>query len=74
MLERLKAVLEEYVEINEFTPEMGIYTDLKITSFDMISILLDIEDEFGVTIKDRDSSKFFHVSDVMKYLEKNATK
>ena len=72
MLERLKNIFSEYVKVEEFTPEMVLASDLKVTSFDMISILMDIEEEFGLTIHDRDSSKFLTVGDIISYLEENS--
>lgn len=72
MLERLQKIFSEYVKVEKLTPEMVLSSDLKVTSFDMISILMDIEEEFGLTIHDRDSSKFFTVGDIISYLEKKA--
>ena len=70
MLEKLQKILEEYVKVEELSPEMVLASDLKVTSFDMISILMDIEEEFGISIHDRDSSKFFTIGDIIAYLEK----
>lgn len=72
MLEKLKNIFSEYVKVEELTPEMVLASDLKVTSFDMISILMDIEEEFGLTIHDRDSSKFSTVGDIVSYLEENS--
>lgn len=72
MLERLKEIIADYVEIDvsEITEDSDIRTDLELSSFDLVNMIVALEDEFDVSISDQDIASSYKVSDIMKLLEK----
>ena len=48
------------------------FESLKIDSLDLVEIVLDIEDEFGVELDETDDLK--SVGDLVSYIEKNSDK
>lgn len=54
---------------SEITPETSLM-DLKVDSFAFLEIILDFEQEFGVTVSDRELANLNQVSDIIKLVEK----
>ncbi len=74
MLTRLVKIIVQYVKIapDQIKPEMNLRTDLGLTSLSVMNMIVEIEDEFGVEIDDRQIMKFQTLADVVEYLEENA--
>lgn len=70
MLDKIRDILEEYVEVSreQITPETTFSDDLGLSSFDVVNIIVAFEDEFDVEISDRMLSKIVTVEDVIKLL------
>ena len=68
MLEKVKSILSQYTEVSEITEESSLAADLGLSSFDLVSIVTDFEDEFDIEISDRDISGFVSVNDILDYL------
>ena len=71
MFDQVKDILSRYTD-EEITPESSIMADLGLTSFDLVSIVAEFEDEFDIEVPDRDILGFVTIQDVMDYLEENA--
>lgn len=58
----------------DFKPETTINdnTQLGIDSMDFIEVLMAVEEEFGITIKDEESEKLVTISDVVKCVEEKS--
>ncbi|OQB23846.1 MAG: Acyl carrier protein [Firmicutes bacterium ADurb.Bin182] len=71
MLEKLRKILSGYTmaEPDEIMPESFI-RDFGLTSFDVMNIVAECEEEFGIQIADRDIRTLQTVSDILQYLEK----
>lgn len=69
MFDKVKEILSEYAEVNEITETSMLDADLGLSSFDVVSIVGDFEENFGIEISDRDIPKFVCVKDIMDYLE-----
>lgn len=71
MLLQMQNVICQYVEIDpeEITGETKFVEDLKLNSFDVVSLVSALEEEFDVVIEDRDILNFVTVSDVMEYID-----
>lgn len=71
MLETIRFILSKYTTVNKdkITENSVLTTDLGLSSFDVVSIISDFEDEFDVEIPDRDIRKFISINDVMEYLQ-----
>lgn len=69
LLEKVKRILLRYTEEYVITEESQLAADLGMSSFDLISVVTEFEDEFGIEIGDRDIRKFICVGDIVEYLE-----
>lgn len=71
MLEKIRDILEEYVEVpkEQITQNTNLLADLKLSSLDMVSIIVAFEDEFGITIPDRKLPEIITVGDVIGLLK-----
>ena len=70
MLERLKAILADHVEVNvPITLETLLLGDLGINSFELVQMVCEVEDEFGVEIPDDVIKGMRTVGDVVEFLE-----
>jgi acyl carrier protein len=60
------------VEKAEVTRESSFVDDLKADSLDVVELVMEFEDEFGITIPDDDYDKIKTVGDAITYIdEKN---
>ena len=73
VFDRLKEVICEEMEIpkDEFTMDANIREDFDLDSLDMVDIIMDIEDEFGVEIAEDALESLITVKDVVDYIEAN---
>ena len=69
MFEKVRDILAEYTEADIITETSMLEADLGLSSFDVVSIVGDFEDTFGIEIPDRDIPKFVCVKDIIDYLE-----
>ena len=58
---QLVEILENYVEVEDITPESNFRADLEMSSFDTMCLVGDIKNEFGVELKAVDFVRFFMV-------------
>ncbi len=71
MLEQLKALICNYVEVNEdeITEKSHFSEDLGFNSYDFMCMLGDAEDEFDVEIDENEAGKCKTVEELIAYLE-----
>lgn len=69
MLEKVKEILLNYTEVAEITEESTLKADLGLSSFEMVSIVMEFEEKFHIEIPDRDIDKFLSVRDILDYLK-----
>jgi len=71
MLETIQEILRDYKDdpTIELEPETNLNTDLGLSSIDYFSLIMEIEDAFGVKIPDNKFTAFRTVGDVMEYIE-----
>lgn len=72
MLEKIQAMLAEALNIplEKVAPDAKIVDDLGADSLDVVELLSQLEDEFGVTIPDEEIETLVTVADVATALEK----
>ncbi len=72
MLERIKKVICEYVDVDPATlnEDTNIRSSLGLNSLELINIAVAIEDEFGVEIPDREVSNLETLGDAIAIIEK----
>ena len=68
MFEKVKEILAMYTG-EEITENSTLNADLGLTSFDLISLLINFEEEFDIEINDKDVKKLVKVSDILHYIE-----
>ena len=68
MLEKVQRLLSKYTQ-EEISENSNLTKDLGLSSFDVVSIVTDFEDEFDIEILDRDIRKFVTVSDIIAYVQ-----
>lgn len=72
MFEKLVEIICNYVEVEpgEVRPESRFMEDLGFTSFDFMSMLGELEDEFDVEIDQQEASEIRTVQEAADYLTK----
>ena len=72
MLEKIQSMLAEALDlpIEKVTADAKIVDDLGADSLDVVELLSQLEDEFGITIPDEEIEKLVTVADVASTLEK----
>ena len=72
MLEKIQTLLAEALNlpVEKVTAEAKIVDDLGADSLDVVEMLSQLEDEFGVVIPDEEVEKLVTVGDVAAELEK----
>ena len=72
MLEKIQAMLAEALNlpIEKVTPDAKIVIDLGADSLDVVELLSQLEDEYGIIIPDEEVEGLITVADVAAEIEK----
>lgn len=72
MLEKIQEMLAEAlnISVDKVTPDAKIVDDLGADSLDVVELLSQLEDEFGIIIPDDEVEQLVTVADVAAALEK----
>lgn len=57
------------VEASSVTPEMSFMDDLGADSLDVVELVMELEDNFGIQISDDDVEDIKTVADIVKYID-----
>lgn len=70
MFEKVKNTLLEYVDCNpeDITENTEFLKDLKMNSYDIVTMIGQLEDEFGMSIEYEDLQDILTVGDLVKFL------
>ena len=69
----IKIVSEQLgVEIKEITRGSSFVADLKADSLDVVELVMEFEDEFGITIPDDDYEQIQTVGNAIYYIEEHS--
>lgn len=71
MLEKLKEIIVNYVEVNpdEITTESRFIEDIGLNSYDFMCMLGDIEEEFGISVDETEIVNLRTVGEAIAYFE-----
>lgn len=72
MFDKLVEIIMNYVEVKEedIEPESRFMEDLGFTSFDFMSMLGEVEEEFDVEIVQEEAADIRTVQEALDYLQK----
>lgn len=70
VLERVKSALSEQlgVDESEITDDASFQEDLDADSLDLVELIMELEDQFGVKIPDEDAQKLTTVGQAVDYV------
>ena len=73
--ERVKNVLVEQlgIEESELTEEASFQEDLDADSLDLVELIMELEDQFGVKIPDEEAQGIKTVNQAVDYIMENAS-
>lgn len=71
MLEKIREIMTQYIDVapEEITEDKRIIEDLGFNSFDFMSLLGEMEVEFGITVDEAEVADIHTVGEVIEYLE-----
>ena len=72
MLEQIRDIMTRYVDLEpgQIQAESRLAEDLALTSFAVMSMMGDFEEEFGITVDESELTDIYTVGDIMAYIEK----
>lgn len=73
MFEKICDLLAEKfdADASTMTMETTIKEDLKADSLDVVELMMDLEESFGVTISDEEAVKLSTIGDIVNYIEEH---
>ncbi|RYM07210.1 acyl carrier protein [Sporolactobacillus sp. THM7-7] len=71
VLERVKKIVVDRLGVDEadVKPEASFKEDLDADSLDIVELVMELEDEFGLEISDEEAEKIQTVGDVVNYIQ-----
>jgi acyl carrier protein len=73
-LERVQSIVSDRlgVDAEQVVPEAEFIGDLNADSLDLVEVIMAMEQEFDLEIKDEDAEKIRTVGDAVKYIDENS--
>ncbi|GBD20137.1 acyl carrier protein [Thermomicrobium sp. CFH 73360] len=76
ILERVQAVVAEQlgVDPSEVTLDAEFVKDLNADSLDLVELIMQLEEEFGIEISDEEAANIVTVRDAINFIEEHLNK
>ena len=73
IFDTVKSMIAKQLKVDEasITPESRLIEDLKADSANVIVMIMDLEDKYGIMVEDDQIMKLKTVGDVVAYIEKH---
>lgn len=73
--DKVKQIIMEKLGVSEeqVTPEASFIDDLNADSLDIVELVMELEDAFGIEIPDEDAEKLRSVKNAIEYLRGRVT-
>jgi acyl carrier protein len=73
IIDQLKTIVKPYINSQEafenLTEQTDFLTDLKINSANLVDIILDIEDHFGIAIDNQSMERMLNIGAALQIIE-----
>jgi len=71
VFEKIRKILADQLEIeeNKINLESNLVDDLNADSLDIVELIMDVEQEYDITIPDEDLPSVVTVKDIVSYIE-----
>ena len=72
MFEKIREIITRYVEVEkeQINPDSRFIEDLGFSSFDFVTMLGDLEDEFDIEVNEQEVVEIRTVGEAVSYVEK----
>ncbi len=72
MFEKVRAIIAEQLGIDKekIQPESHLINDLKADSLDVVALVMDLEQEYGIEIPDEDLAQLQTVQNILDFIDK----
>ena len=72
MFERVQAIIAEQLGIDKekITMDSHLINDLKADSLDIVALVMELEQEYGIEVPDEELMKMQSVRDIVEFVEK----
>ena len=72
MFEKVRAIIAEQLGIDKekIQPESHLINDLKADSLDVVAMVMDLEQEYGIEIPDEDLAQLQTVQNILDFIDK----
>ncbi len=74
MFEKIKEIIVDKLNIDDdsfINLDTDLMEDLNADSLDAVEIIMDIEDEFDITVDEEDVENIRTISDIINYIEEH---
>ncbi|WP_122788714.1 acyl carrier protein [Intestinibacillus sp. Marseille-P6563] len=73
MFEKICELLADKFDADASTMTMdtSIKDDLNADSLDVVELMMDLEEQFGITISDEEAMKLSTIGDIVKYIDEH---
>lgn len=69
VIQHLLEASDEDIQADDVTAETSLRNDLDLSSLQAVTLVMDLEDEFGVVIEDEEIERIETVGDVLEIIE-----